>query len=183
MPENSRYIDYSKSDRPGYLCSQGTSFASCWSYNGKFWVNRNNKGEHTFMSINSYLDDHSTLTHSDYRYEIQDFCNDGWATKGTTSSRKMRQYYSLGLLRTYTSVDHFYTYFLANGILNDYNGGAVGTISLIMQTLTLSINAILHHAYYDGEAHESEWYVDESNQQTHDASEAAKNATKKALSV
>ena len=155
-PKMSQYIDYSTDPYTTYVAkgrSDNSFFNTSnngWYYDEKrgFYVNSSSAGYHTQIHFDIH-GDYNSLTYSDDKYEIAHLSADGWLTY---DNKKAKQYHTSGLSRTYTLFENFVNG-LSNGSSwnwNDYNNGAPGSISLMMQTMTIPVNAALW-AGADGE--------------------------------
>ena len=145
-----------------------------WSYSTEkgFWVNNTDLGWY-LQIIYDYLGDHFCLTDAEVTYEIDNFTKGGWATMFNT--RPTKQYYSSGLSRVYTAKED--VIFGSNYTYNDYLG-APKAISVLMQTVTLPINAALWAGASGNTLHSYQWQSDAGgNWNNLDATTAVKRVT------
>ena len=186
LPEHTGYIDYSTNLYTTYIATELASGAFLssshgWSYDVSkgFFVNNDNAGYYTQIYVNVPVGDHTSLTYSDDVWEMRQFSADGFID----STYKMNQYDTSGLTRAYTTFKNFVRGTDRNW--NDYMNGAPGSISLIMQTMTLPINAALWSGASGDSLHNYKWQSDKNESEEWvwnnlDATEAVKEVTKKA---
>ena len=161
--------------------SAPSSFSNHWKYNDALgcYTNIYNTGYYQFISPGTIAGDHTELTFSSNSYRVVQFTGLGIPISAS-DNRTANDYATMELSRAFTQFDQAAKSTGVVAFYNDYPGPA-GTVCLQIQCLTLPVNTALWYAYYDGATHEKEWYKDSSKNIKYDASEAAKNVTKKAL--
>ena len=189
LPEMSRVADFSKEDPVAGVSDLLLVERNYLGYNAttKYWETSN--AFHT--DINTYTDCGLSVKTfmGDYYFLIEDIGEVVPTirlfnrSKGPDTHKgvKCETYDFYGLHRQYQNFSE--TRGTGYASFDIANAPASAKVRYYMAGFTLPINTALYYAYYDGTAHNGEWYKNDSNSDTYDASEAAKNATKKALSV
>jgi hypothetical protein len=194
LPNNSRYIDYSKKINDG--SAHGTpelygahisndQFYIHWGYNEKngYWSNSSSKGSESTLTVEDYTGDYTSMGYSDEIYEAMQYHGSG---KHTNDS-KYGPYDSIstsGLNRFYTSWEDRpnSVYARIPGFMwSKYFNDKFGSLYWIMGTMTLPINTVLWAGASGSTLHSYQWQSDANgNWNGCDATTALKRVTQAA---